>query len=38
MADGNGPIVLMADDDEDDCMLAEDAFNEIKAVVILCLC
>jgi CheY-like chemotaxis protein len=24
---GNLPLVLMADDDEDDCMLARDAFN-----------
>lgn len=25
------PIILMADDDEDDCILAEDAFKESKA-------
>jgi two-component system response regulator len=29
--DGDRPIVLMADDDEDDCMLAEDALNQIEA-------
>jgi len=28
---GEEPVVLMADDDEDDCMLAKDAFEESKA-------
>jgi CheY-like chemotaxis protein len=28
---GKIPLVLMADDDEDDCMLAKDAFKESGA-------
>lgn len=31
MLDHERPIVLMADDDADDCMLAKDAFQETKA-------